>query len=207
MNRTGMIFSAMRALAIGGILAAGMVHTRLFAQNMQAQNRQMRPQGGSMQMGKLFSQQQARLQEFLAEEAAEGKEFMNSMQGKPKSELIQALKEFKTRQYEKNSAFRQQMHEERIAAFDNAMAERPGARPEMREHALARFTKSYEEFKAFFAGKHQENMDFLDKVGADSSLEGQALNEKLQAFFQAQKESAKAFMDQKKGQRQNQGQP
>lgn len=202
-----MIFSAMRALAIGGILAASMVHTPLFAQNMQAQNRQMRPQGGSMQMGKLFSQQQARLQEFLAEEAAEGKEFMNSMQGKPKPELIQALKEFKTRQYEKNSAFRQQMHEERIASFEKAMAERPGARPEMKEHALARFTKSYEEFKVFFAGKHQENMDFLDKVGADSSLEGQALNEKLQAFFQAQKESAKAFMDQKKGQRQNQGQP
>ncbi len=160
-----------------------------------------------MQMGKLFSEQQARLQEFLAEEAAEGKQFMASMQGKPKSELIQALKEFKTRQYEKNSAFRQQMHAERIAAFEKAVAEGPGARPEMREQALARFTRSYEEFKAFFAGKHQENMDFLDKVGADSNLEGQALNEKLQAFFQSQKESAKAFMSQKKGQRQNQGQP
>jgi len=207
MNRSRQFFSTVRALAIAGLLAGSIVHQPVLAQNMQAQNRKMGQQGGNMQMGKLFSEQQARLQEFLAEEAAEGKQFMESMQGKPKSELIQALKEFKTRQYEKNSAFRQQMHEERIAAFEKAVAERLGARPEMQEHALARFTKSYEEFKVFFAGKHQENMDFLDKVGADSSLEGQALNEKLQAFFQGQKESAKAFMDQKKGQRQNQGQP
>ncbi|MDD3145779.1 MAG: hypothetical protein PHD82_00635 [Candidatus Riflebacteria bacterium] len=160
----------------------------------------MRQAGGGMQMGALRTAQQQKLQDFLAAEEAEGKEFMESMAGKPKSELITALKDFKTRQYEKNTAFRQQLQEERLATLEAGFAARPGANPAMKEHALSRFSENYEEIKAFFAGKHQENMDFLDRVNSDATLDGQALNSELQRFFQGQKESAKAYMDQKKSQ-------
>ncbi len=155
-------------------------------------------QGGSPEMAALRASQQEKLQAFLAEEEAAGKEFMASMTGKPKSELIVALKEFKTRQYEKNCAFREEQYQERLATVEAGFAARGGAGQPMKEKVLARMQESYAGIKTFFAGKHQENMDFLAAAATDESLEGSALNEALQKFFQAQKESAKQFIEQQR---------
>ncbi len=200
MKKTQGALSGCIGLVMSGFVMLLVAGQPLVAQPAQNRGGGMGQSSGSMQMGALRAAQQEKLQAFLAEEEAEGKEFMNSMAGKPKSELIAALKDFKTRQYEKNSAFRQQLQEERIATLEAGFAARPGANQAMKERALGKFSENYEEIKTFFARKHQENMDFLDRVNADTTLEGQGLNSELQRFFQGQKESAKAFMDQKKSQ-------
>lgn len=155
-------------------------------------------QGNNPEMAALRASQQEKLQAFLAEEEAAGKEFMASMAGKPKSELLPALKEFKTRQYEKNCAFREEQYQERLTTVEASFAARAGVSSQMKEKMLARMQENYAAIKTFFAGKHQENMEFLAAAANDASLEGAALNEALQKFFQAQKESAKQFMEQQR---------
>ena len=136
------------------------------------------------------AQQQEKTQAFLAQEEADGKAFMASLAGKPKAEKLAAIRRFKTGQYERNCDFRDEMIQERRRGIVAAQASRaPGGGSGAGGGAwlLKRMEANYEEMKAFFAGKHAENLAFLDKVAADASLDGPALDQALTAFFQAQK--------------------
>ncbi|MFZ2958212.1 MAG: hypothetical protein WA705_15090 [Candidatus Ozemobacteraceae bacterium] len=77
----------------------------------------------------------------------------------------------------------------------------PGMSAGMKEQRLARINAEYEEMKSFFAGKHAENLAFLDKMAADQTMDGPALNQAIQAFFQSQKADAQQYMQRKKAER------
>ncbi len=152
-------------------------------------------QGGAYQA--LMSQQAAKSKVFQEQEAAEGKAFGATLAGMNKTAKIQALREFKTRQYEKNTAFRDEMFQERRAFLQSRTGGNPQASARL-QTVLATMEKGQQDMAVFFLTKHQENMAFLDAVAADATLDGPALDEKIQGFFQNQKAAAKTFIDRKK---------
>ena len=141
---------------------------------------------------------QKKSQEYQAQEAAEGEAFMQSLAGNSKANLLSALREFKTRQYHKNTSFRADLSSSWLEFIEKRLNTSPQGNPAMLQQMKARMASNEEEMKSFFATKHTENMAFLDKVAADPTLEGQALTTALKTFFQGQKESAKGFMDQRR---------
>jgi len=160
-------------------------------------------QAGGAELEAFKAKQQSKTQEFLVQEAADGKAFVDTISSKPKHEIISATREFKTAQYEKNSEFREKMHNERLTFVEARMGKNPNMPADMKEKRLSSIKADYEEMKVFFAKKHAENMAFLDKMLVDETMEGAALNKALQGFFQSQKDSAKVFMGQKKPTGQN----
>jgi hypothetical protein len=144
--------------------------------------------------GSLAGVQSDKVRDFLDKELADAKALMASLAGKPKAEKLAAIKAFKIQQYEKNCAFREEQHKERLAQVEQRLQARQNANPQARQTRLASVEQNYTEAKAFFAQKHQENLAFLDKVAQDPTLDGPALDKTLEDFFQAQKAAAQEYM-------------
>lgn len=142
----------------------------------------------------LLARQKKEGEAYQAAEAKESEVFSKGLAGKEKTELLSEVRTFKTEQYAKNCAFRDEQYDE-LSAFveDYPVSEA------MRARMLKRLEGNYREMKAFFKRKHEENMAFLDGLAADEALQGKALMDKLQAFFQAQKSDAKSYMKKKRG--------
>ncbi|HNV69417.1 MAG TPA: hypothetical protein PKO06_06970 [Candidatus Ozemobacteraceae bacterium] len=153
---------------------------------------------GGADMQAVRAEQQQKTKAFLDAELKEGQEFMASIAGKPKGEKIVAIRAFKTAQYEKNCAFREERYQERKVFLQGRSGQAGGMNAVMKEKMIDRLEADYREVKEFFAGKHQENMTFLDGVLANVALDGAALDQALQEFFQEQKKSAQQFMQTKK---------
>ena len=151
---------------------------------------------GSPEMQQFKAQQQQKIQEYLDQLNRNGKIFMQSLAGKSKDQILEELKVFKTEQYYKNSAFRQQMHEEQKAFISKRFDENPNANTAMKDRMLNRIDQDFEDLKAFHAGKHEENMEFIDRLAADESMQGEKLMSTIQDFFKSQKADAKAFLQQ-----------
>ena len=66
----------------------------------------------SAEMQNFKAQQQQKSQAYLAKYDQENKEFMSTVMSMQREEKINAFKEFLSGQYEKNYAFRKQMHDE-----------------------------------------------------------------------------------------------
>lgn len=153
---------------------------------------------GNAEVMAFREEMQKKSQEYQAQEAAEGEAFMQSLAGRPKADLLSALRVFKTEQFQKNTVFRTELSASWLAFIEKRLSSNPQGNPARLQQMKARMASNEEEMKTFFAGKHAENMAFLDKVAADPTLEGQALTTALKTFFQGQKESAKTFMDQRR---------
>jgi hypothetical protein len=163
----------------------------------------------------LMAEQKKKGQEFQAAEESEGKEFMQTLSGKSKPEIIEAIRTFKTQVYTKNCEFRETMYNERRAFVENfqpkgnAGGNNTGSGnvgggktgETMKAKMLERMAANNEEMKNFFKQKQDENMAFLDKMSADDSVQGEDLMKKLQEFFQSQKADAQSYMQQKMNQK------
>lgn len=139
--------------------------------------------------------QRQKSQTFQETENSDGKAFMATLTRKPKAEKIAAVRTFKTEQYEKNCAFREQMTAEWEAFLAKQGTSNDSAAQGRREMMKQRMEGQNVKIKAFFAQKHAENMAFLDRMLADSTMDGAALDKEMSAFFQSQKTSAKEYMD------------
>ncbi|HQG29943.1 MAG TPA: hypothetical protein PLY73_15425 [Candidatus Ozemobacteraceae bacterium] len=151
--------------------------------------------GRSQAVQEFMAAQRQKSQAFQEAENNDGKAFMAALAGKPKAEKIAAVRTFKTEQYEKNCAFREQMMAEWDAFLATQGSSNVGAAQGRREMMKQRMAEQNSKIKAFFAQKHAENMAFLDRMLADSSMDGAALDKEMSTFFQNQKASAKEHMD------------
>ncbi len=158
---------------------------------------------GSQEMQNFKAQQQQKSQAYLAKYDQENKEFMNSIAGLQKNDKIQAFRDFLNGQYQKNCAFRKQMHDEMRAFLQKQMDKNPNMQQMMKDRMLSRIDGDYEEAKTFYAGKIAEDMAFLDQVQQDKSIDGQELNTKLKDFFTAQGQSGRAFAQEQQQKYQN----
>ncbi len=166
---------------------------------------QMGPMGNPA-IREFMEKQKEKGKEFTEAENKEGKEFMETLAGKPKAEKIAAIRAFKTTQYEKNCAFREKLVAERDEFIAKTWAAGNAPPQKMQERLKSRFAEQNAKIKEFFEKKHQENMAFLDKVLADATLDGAALDKAMSEFFQAQKASAEEFMTKLREEAQAQGQ-
>ncbi|MBN1914039.1 MAG: hypothetical protein JW788_06535 [Candidatus Omnitrophica bacterium] len=148
---------------------------------------------GSAQMQEFKARQQKKSQDYLAKYDKENNEFMNSVGGLGKQEKIQAFRDFLSGQYEKNCAFRQEMHDDWRAFMQGQLDKNPNMQSYMKEQMLSRIDQDYEEARDFYAGKIEEDMQFLDQLSEDKSIDGQELNVRLKEFFQAQGASGREF--------------
>lgn len=148
--------------------------------------------GGAMQEFK--AQQQQKMQQYLAQYEKENKEFMATIAGMPKEAMLASLKEHILKQYDKTTAFRDQAFKEWRVFIGNQLNANPNMQQAMKDQMLARMDQDYQEQKAFFAGKLEEDKAFLDELKRDVSIAGQALSAKLQEFFQSQNDDAKEFL-------------
>jgi hypothetical protein len=139
--------------------------------------------------------QQQKAQQYMSGLEKENQEFMNTLWGLGREEKISAFRGFISKQYDKNCAFRKQMHEEQRAFFEKQLNANPNMQPFMKERMFSRMDQDYEEAKAFYAGKQEEDMAFLDGLLKDKSIDGQELNTKLQEFFKSQKAEGQKFAE------------
>lgn len=144
--------------------------------------------------------QQMKAHEFLEKEIQDGKDFSATMTGKKKEEKLQAVREFKTEQYEKNCAFREEMHNSQ-KSFMEAQFQGGSGNSMMKQKMFARIDSDYEEMKVFFTQKHSENMNFIDNLLKNPTIDGAESDKTLSDFFQSQKDSAKEFMEQYRAKR------
>lgn len=151
--------------------------------------------GRSPAMQEFMSAQRQKSQVFQERENSDGKAFMATLAGTSKAEKIAAVRTFKTGQYEKNCAFRDQMTAEWEAFLARQGTSNNGAAQGRREMMKQRMADQNGKIKAFFAQKHAENMAFLGRMLADPSIDGTALDKEMAAFFQNQKASAKEYID------------
>lgn len=148
---------------------------------------------GGARMQALMAEQKAKTDAYLAEQAKETETFMKTLAGKGRDEVIAGVRAFKTDHYEKNCAFRAERFAER-RAFAESRGAAAGRQAQVARR-IAQMDANFEKLKAFHAGKHAENMAFLDGLAADPSVAGEALAERLKEFFQSQKEDARAFLE------------
>jgi len=151
--------------------------------------------GRSPAMQAFMAAQRQKSQAFQETENSDGKAFMATLAGKQKEEKITAVRTFKTEQYEKNCAFREQMTAEWETFLATQGSSNNGAAQGRREMMKQRMAEQNAKIKAFFAQKHAENMAFLDRMLADTSVDGAALDKEMSTFFQNQKAAAKEYMD------------
>lgn len=170
---------------------------------MQMQNNMQ----GSQEMQEFKSRQQQKMQEYMANFQEENNTFMMTLSSMQRDEKITAVRDFIRRQYDKNSAFRKQMYEEQRAFIQKRLNANPNIQQFMKDKMLSRIDQDYQELKAFHAGKINEDNEFLDSLLRDKSIDGQALNTKLQEFFQSQKTDAQEFLQRQQSKYKNQQRP
>ncbi len=187
---------------IAGGLALCLAAIPLAAQMESRQGRQgpLGMSGGMAsdpEMQAFQQEQKAKTDQFLAELDRRAKEFMPTLAGKPKADKLAAVRAYKTDYFQRNSAFRKEMHEARRAFVARRLAAR-SMPPQAQAAMLGRIDASYAEFVAFHEKKHQENMAFLDRLAQDPAMDGPALDQALADFFKSQKEDARQFLEEKK---------
>ncbi|MCM8827099.1 MAG: hypothetical protein NC904_06240 [Candidatus Omnitrophica bacterium] len=149
----------------------------------------------SPQTQEFKERQQKKMQDYLANFERENKEFVKTLEGMSREQKILAVKDFISKQYEKNCAFRKKMYEEQRSFIKKQLNKNPNMPKMMKERMLARIDEDYNELKDFHAKKIEEDMEFLDNLLKDSSIDGQELNNKLQEFFKGQKLDAQNFLN------------
>ncbi|NLI78198.1 MAG: hypothetical protein GX442_17405 [Candidatus Riflebacteria bacterium] len=195
---------------MAGVLALCLAAIPLGAQVGSRQGRQgPRGMAGGMasdpEMQAFQQQQKAKTDQFMAELDQRAKEFMPTLAGLPKADKLAAVRAYKTDYFQRNSAFRLEMHQAHRAFVAQRMAAR-GMPPQAQATMLGRIDASYAEFVAFHEKKHQENMAFLDGLEKDPALDGPALDKALADFFKSQKEDARKFLEEQKAGAQRGGQ-
>jgi hypothetical protein len=150
---------------------------------------------GSQEAQDFKAQLQQKRQQFMSEFEKEKEEFTNTLWGLPRDKKILAEKGFLSKQYDKNCAFRKQVYEEQCAFLQEQLNANPNMQPFMKEKMLSRIGQDYEEAKAFYAAKQEEDMLFLDGLLKDKSIDGEELNTKLQEFFKSQEADSQKFLE------------
>ncbi|MCM8780931.1 MAG: hypothetical protein NC908_03290 [Candidatus Omnitrophica bacterium] len=140
------------------------------------------------------AKQQQEMQNYLAQFEKENKEFVKTLAGMPRDKKILAVKDFILKQYNKNCLFRKKMYEEQRAFIQRQLNDNPNIQPFMKKRMLSRIDQDYQELKDFHAGKIKQDMEFLDWLLKDKSIDGQELDKKLQEFFKSQKADAQEFL-------------
>ena len=115
--------------------------------------------------------------------------FMGTLAGKPRAEKLAAIRQYKIRQYERLKKMREEAHQTWQRKTEGNLQGRSGAARGIIENRLAIVDRNFNEMQEFIAGKHRENLTFIDKLQADPSLDGAALDKTVRDFFQAQKEA------------------
>lgn len=166
-----------------------------FGQMMQNNNQYGRQ--GSMQnsaeMQNFKAQQEQKQQAYLAQYDKANQDFISKAMAMPKEQKIQAFKDFFNEQYKKNCAFRKDMHDSWRAFMLKQLDKNPYIQQAMKDQMLARIDQDYADAQKFYATKISEDMQFLDELLQDKSIDGQELNKKLQEFFQSQGKSGREF--------------
>lgn len=133
----------------------------------------------------------------------EAQDFLKTLSGKSREEILDAVRDYKTDYYNKNCAFREEMQQERMGFFNKRFDANPNMSQEMKDRMVSRLQQQYEELQAFHVQKHAENLAYIDQIEADTSLQGQEMMQAIQEFFQSQKDDAREFMEQSYGGYQN----
>jgi len=153
---------------------------------------------GSKEMQDFKARQQEKAKQYMSTLEKENQEFVNSLQGLGKEETISEYKDFISKQYDKNCAFRKQMNAEYRAFFEKQLNKNPNMQQSTKDRILSRIDQDYEEAKAFYAKKQEEDMEFLDGLLKDKSIDRQELNTKLQEFFKSQEAAGRDFAEKQK---------
>jgi len=140
-------------------------------------------------------EQQKKSREYTEQLDRENEAFLKTLAGKSKEEKLEAIRVFKNEHYRKNCAFREKMYQGRRAFIEELIAGRTNMPPERKKQMLANIDKDYEELKAFHVQKQQENMDFIDTLLKDHSIDAEKLTQAMQDFFKAQKADAQKFLE------------
>ncbi|MCM8774011.1 MAG: hypothetical protein NC820_04685 [Candidatus Omnitrophica bacterium] len=147
--------------------------------------------------------QQKKMQDYLANFERENKEFVRTLEGMSRDKKILAVKDFISKQYDKNCAFRKKMYEEQRSFIKKQLNKNPNMPKMMKDRMLTRIDEDYQELKDFHAKKIKEDMEFLDNLLKDKSIDGEELNSKLQEFFKGQKLDAQNFLNRQQRRYQN----
>lgn len=131
-----------------------------------------------------------------------GRNFVETLKGRDKAEILSLAREYKTGFYNENCEFRRLMHARRRDFFQKRFEAMPWMKEDAVSRVLGRLDLEFEELKSFHEGKHRENMAFLDELAADDSMAEQRVLEAMGDFFKSQKEDARLFIE---GQRNNRG--
>lgn len=148
-------------------------------------------------MREFMQKQQKKTAEYTQKQEAAADEFMRTLAGKDRETKLAAIKEFKAGHYKENCDFRAKMHSEMLSYVEEQMASQ-NAPQAARDKVKARIDAGYADFKAFHEKKNAENMEFLDKMIADKTKDGEELDKILKEFFESQKKDAKEFLEKKR---------
>ncbi|PKK88123.1 MAG: hypothetical protein CVV64_20165 [Candidatus Wallbacteria bacterium HGW-Wallbacteria-1] len=146
----------------------------------------------------LKKEMQRLTREQLDKTTESGRNFLESIKGMSKDEIIVSARKYKTEFYNDNCRFRQQMYLKRRGFFEETINALPAVSDFARKALLQRIDADYEELKSFHEGKHAENMAFLDEIDENETLKGQKLTQAMEAFFSSQKDDARQFINQQK---------
>ena len=161
----------------------------------------------AQEMQNFKAQQEQKSKNYLAQYDKENGEFMSTVGMMQKEEKIMAFRNFLSGQYDKNCAFRKEMYDEYRAFLQKQLDRNPNMQPFMKEQMLSRIDQNYKEATEFYAGKIKEDMEFLDQMLKDKSIDGQELNTKLKEFFESQGAAGRAFAEGQQQQYRNRQMP
>jgi hypothetical protein len=115
--------------------------------------------------------------------------FMAKLTGKPREEKLTAIRQNSIRQYDKNKTLREKNYQQSLSKYKANLQTGSMVRRGIIESRLAALDRNFNELQEFIAAKHQETLAFIDKLKADPTPDGAALDQALREFFKSQKEA------------------
>ena len=102
--------------------------------------------------------------------------FMADLTGKPRDEKLAAIRQNSIRQYEKNKTLREKNYQQSLSKYKANLQSGSMIRRGIIESRLAALDRNFNELQEFIAARHQETLAFIDKLKADPTPDGPALD-------------------------------
>ena len=101
---------------------------------------------------------------------------MADLAGKPREEKLAAIRQNSISQYEKNKTSREKNYQQSLTKYKANLQTGSMTRRGIIESRLAALDRNFNELQEFIAARHQETLAFIDKLKADPTPDGPALD-------------------------------